>query len=145
MMGLFRAGLLGLFIVAINTSLASAHMIFKNELQTQYDFRIVSCFTCHAKKSEVKPDQQDAYTKNAKAFRNEFGNEFATLLKDKNLSAKIKAATESGDAAAKSAAEEEALAAFKEALKKVIEIKSPRGTTYGEELKTGTLSGVTKK
>ncbi len=130
---------------AVQSSVASAHPDFKKELQSQFDLKTVSCYTCHAKEEEVPKDKLAEYEENKKAFRNTFGQEFDKLLKDKGLSAKIKAAKEAGNEAAEDAAKAEALDAFKEALKKVVDVKAPSGKTYGEELKAGTLEGVKKE
>ena len=129
---------------AVQSNVSSAHSSFKKEVQSQFSLKTVSCYTCHAKEEQVPKDQLDAYEENKKGFRNAFGQEFDKLLKEKGLSAKIKAAKDADDDVAKDKAEAEALEAFKEALKKVVDVKAPSGKTYGEELKAATLEGVKK-
>lgn len=137
--------LLCLAVLAINVQVASAHPPFKKQLQEAYGLKSVSCYTCHMRKSDVPANQQAAFKKNSKSFRNAFGKEFDKIMESGNYSEKIAAAKESGDDAKKDAAEAEATKAFAAALKKVAQVKAPSGETYGELLEAGTLDGVKKE
>jgi hypothetical protein len=141
---IFAVALVAAVAWAVQSSVASAHPDFKKEVTTQFGLKTVSCNTCHAKEEEVPKDQLEAYKANKKGFRNAFGQEFDKLMKEKGFSAKIKAAKVAENKPAEDAAKKEALDAFKEALKKVVDVKAPSGKTYGEELKAGTLEGVKK-
>lgn len=121
---------------------ASAHTPFKKELQATYALKTVSCYTCHSRKDDIPAADWDN-SENTKEFRNAFGNEIYKLMASGDWSAKIEAAKEEDDET-KDKVEAEAVAAFKAALEKAVQMKSPSGKTYHEELTAGTLDGVKK-
>ena len=104
----------------------------------------------------VAPADLPAFNRNKKAFRNDFGQQFAKLLKGKNVTKRILAAKAAAKAARETPGEADAEAElgkvkvaitkeFLEALIKVEKIKSPAGPTYGELLEKGPLDGVKQK
>ena len=119
---------------------------FKKALQKKYDYKTVSCFTCHMRKKEISDDQQDAFKENAKSFRNEFGKGFEKHLKGKDVTKRLAdvkgLATDDPD---RKKVQEEVTKVFLEALKKIEAEKSPSGATYGELLKNAELDGVKAK
>jgi hypothetical protein len=116
---------------------------FQKSLKKKYDFKTVSCYTCHSKKSEVDEEQHEAFAKNSKAFRNVFGNELAKLLKGKEVTPRLADVKKlKSDDPEKQKVIEEVNKEFLDALKKVETLESPSGETYGELLKTATLPGV---
>ncbi|MGB6045083.1 MAG: hypothetical protein WBF93_18150 [Pirellulales bacterium] len=46
---------------------------FKKALQNKSDLKTVSCFDCYMRQADLPEDQQAAFKKNAKSFRNDFG------------------------------------------------------------------------
>ena len=142
----FGGTMIGLLTVALLTSTASAHTEFKKALQKKYDYRTVSCFACHMRKSDVPDDKQDEYKKNAKSFRNEFGQVLHEELKEKEITKRMAdvkslASDDPEKKKVKAAVTEEFLAA----LKKVEEKESSDGTPFGELLKSAKLDGVKPK
>ena len=78
-----------LLIVIGQATPCIAQTEFKKALQKKHNLKSVTCFACHAKKSEVPQDQQAAYKKKAKSFRNDFGKEFDKHLKNKNVTKRL--------------------------------------------------------
>lgn len=134
--------LLCLVALTINQNDASAHTPFKKELQTTYGLKTVSCYTCHSRKDDV-PAADWENSENTKEFRNSFGDEIHKLMASGNWSARIEAAEDEDDDT-QDAVEAAAVAAFKAALEKAVQVKSESGKTYHEELTAGTLDGVKK-
>jgi hypothetical protein len=119
---------------------------FKKALQSKYDLKTVSCFACHIRKADIPEDQQAAFKKNAKSFRNDFGKEFDRLLDGKNITKRLAAVKElEADDPQKKKVKEEVTKEFLVALKEVEQVKSPSGVTYGELLEKGKLDGVKPK
>ena len=132
-----------LSILAAQTPPSVAQTEFKKTLQKKYDFKTVSCYTCHSKKSEVPDEQRKAFAKNSKKFHNVFGKEFVKLLKDKEITKRLAVVRKlASDDPEKKKVVAEVNKEFLEALKKVVTLESPTGETYGELLKAATLSGV---
>ena len=136
---------------------ASAHSVFMKAMKAKYEFRTVSCSTCHTKKADVPEDQLAKYEENSKAFRNDFGQLFLPPLKGKNVDERAEEASAAKKAARAAAdeAEAEKLEAkaeeleagltkdFLEALEKVEAMKDKAtGKTYAELLKAGEVDGV---
>ena len=133
-------------VVISQASPAFAQTEFKKALQKKYDFKTVSCFTCHLRKKEVSDDQQAAFKENAKAFRNEFGKAFEKHLKGKDVTKRLADVKElATDDPQRKKVREEVTKEFLEALKKLESEKSSSGETYGELLKNAELDGVKAK
>jgi hypothetical protein len=132
-----------LSILASQAPPSLAQTEFKKTLQKKYDFRTVSCYTCHSRKAEVPEDQQAAFKENAKKFHNAFGKEFVKLLKGKEATKRLADVKKlASDDPEKTKVKDEVNKEFLEALKKVETMESTTGETYGELLKTATLKGV---
>ena len=132
-----------LSILAAQTPPSLAQTEFKKTLQKKYDFKTVSCYTCHSRKREVPEEQHEAFAKNSKKFHNTFGKEFVKLLKGKEITKRLTDVKKlASDDPEKKKVVDEANKEFLEALKKVETLESPSGETYGELLKAATLSGV---
>jgi hypothetical protein len=114
---------------------ASAHSAFKKALQEKYDFKSVSCNSCHVK---GKP----------KSDRNDFGKALHEPLEEMKFDGKgltEKYEEVKGDKALKEAFEKEMSAAFLKALETVSKEKSPSGKTWGELLKNAEIDGIKPK
>ncbi len=124
-----------LLVLAMNVSPIFAQTEFRKALQEKYNFKSVSCYTCH--------ERVKLGTENPKQYRNDFGKEFDKLLKGKNVTARLDEVKglDSEDPK-KTKVQDEVTKEFLEALQKVIEVKSSSGETYGELLKNATLDGV---
>lgn len=132
-----------LSILTAQTPPSLAQTEFKKTLQKKYDFKTVSCYSCHSKKSEVPEEQHEAFKKNSKAFHNPFGKEFVKLLKGKEVTKRLADVKKlPSDDPEKKKVIDEVNKEFLEALKTVETLEAPSGETYGELLKTATLSGV---
>jgi len=140
----------GIAIAALWSNVASAESAFMKAMKAKYEFRTVSCYTCHMKKSEVPPELLPQYEKESKSLRNEFGQLFVKALEGKKVHERMEKArelkklareAESEAEEAKLEAQEEAIEAavtedFLEALAKVEAMKDEEtGKTYGELLK----------
>ena len=132
-----------LAIVAAPVTPALAQSPFGKILKTKYNLKSASCYTCHMRSSEISEDQQAAYKKNKKAFRNAFGKALGSHLKGKDVTKRLAAVKKlESDDPKKVKVVDEVKVEFLEALAKVEAEKSADGKTYGELLKTGKLSGV---
>ena len=135
-----------LSILAAQTPPSLAQTAFKKTLQKKYDFKTVSCYACHSKKSEVPEEQHEDFKKNSKAFHNVFGKEFVKLLKGKEVTKRLLDVKKlPSDDPEKKKVIDEVNKEFLESLKTVEALEAPSGETYGELLKTATLSGVKPK
>ncbi len=143
MMKRWVCGICCLSILVGQTSPILAQTEFQKALKKKYDFRTVSCFTCHSKKTELAEEQQEAFAENPKAFRNAFGKEFAKLLEGKEVTKRLADVKKlSADDPEKKKVIDEVNKEFLDALKKVETLESPSGETYGELLKSAKLEGV---
>ena len=136
---------LGLFTAGLLSSDASAHSVFMKALKAKYEFKSVSCNTCHSKKDEIAEEDMEKYKENSKHFRNAFGQLFMPHLKGKDIDARVEEAKEAKKNDMDDKAEEiEAGVAkdFHEALEKVEAMKDDAGKTYAELLKAGEVEGV---
>jgi hypothetical protein len=104
---------------------ASAHSAFKKALQEKYDFKSVSCNSCHVK---GKP----------KSDRNDFGKALHEPLEEMKFDGK--GLTEKYEEV-----KGEMSAAFLKALETVSKEKSPSGKTWGELLKNAEIDGIKPK
>ena len=115
---------------------ASAHSAFKKALQEKYDFKSVSCNSCHIKGKK-------------KTERNDFGKAFKDLQKldydGMGLTEKFEAVKAGGNDAEQDAFEEEMKKAFLKVLEDVEKKESPDGKTWGELLKTADIDGIKPK
>ena len=149
--------LYSLLAIGLFSGTASAHSVFMKALKAKYEFRTVSCNTCHVPKSDIAEEDLPKYEENSKQFRNEFGKLFLPPLKGKNVDDRAEEASAAKKAAreASSDAEAEKLEAkadeieaglskdFLEALEKVEAMKDKAtGKTYAELLKNGEVEGV---
>ena len=135
-----------LFLLLAQVPSAPAQSEFKKALQAKYDFKSVSCYACHMRKSEVGADQEAAFEENGKAFRNAFGKAFDKHLQGKEVTKRLAAVKElDSDDPKKLKVKEEVTQDFLEALTIVETEKSPSGPTYGELLKQAMLDGVKPK
>jgi hypothetical protein len=128
-------------VVAVGSlaSAASADTLFMKALKEKYDFKIVSCNTCHAKGTD--PATGEAY---GKEVRNDFGKLFEPSLDEKKMHDQLHAIKDAkGDA--KKPLQEKASADFLAALAVVEAMKADDGKTYGEKLKAGEIEGVKLK
>lgn len=130
-------------VLFVQSRATLANAPFKKALQKEYDFKSVSCYTCHTRKADIAAEDLDAFKENSKAFRNSFGEQLAKLLEGKGLTKRLKDVKKlKSDDPKKKQVTEEVTKEFLEALKAVTSVKSPAGATYGELLKQGTLDGV---
>lgn len=122
-------------VLAMNFSPVFAQTEFRKALQAKYNFRTVSCFTCHAR---VEPG-----TENPKQYRNDFGKLFDAHLKDKNVTERLNAVKSLSSSDPKKEQVREAVTAdFLKALEKVEQQKTPDGDTWAEALKAGKVEGT---
>lgn len=131
--------LLSLVGVGLLASAASADTLFMKALKQKYDFKLVSCNTCHMAGKDPKTDK--AY---GKEVRNDFGKLFEPALDAKKMHDQLHAIKDAKKDE-KPALQEKATADFLEALTAVEAIKADDGKTYGEKLKAGDMEGVTLK
>lgn len=132
-------------------NVASAHSVFSKALKAKYEFRAVSCHTCHVPRAALPANAPP------NSVQNEFGKLFALALKRKDVNAKVAESTALKKMARQAAteAEEEQLKLkaeaidnavtkdFLKALQKVEAMQDPAsGKTYGELLKAGQVEGV---
>lgn len=123
-----------------------AHAPFKKGLQKKYDFKSVSCYTCHARKADIAAKDLDDFARNSRSFRNSFGSQLGKLLAGKNTTQRLMDVKKLDlDDPKKIKVINDVTSDFLEALKKVELVKSPSGPTYGELLKMGILAGVKSK
>lgn len=137
---------LTVFAAGLFSGTASAHSVFMKAMKAKYEFRTVSCNTCHSKKDEIAEEDMEKYKEDPKHFRNEFGQLFLPHLKGKDIDARVEKAKalkkEDKDDEA-DAIEEGVAADFLEALEKVAAMKDEStGKTYDELLKAGEIDGV---
>jgi hypothetical protein len=135
----FTAFLCGLLAITLNLYPACGQLVFKTALQKKYDFKTVSCLTCHAKGKDAKGKPL------GKEHRNLFGKQFEKLLKSKQVTKRLNDAKALKDAKAKQKVTDAVTAEFLEALKKVEQLKSPTGPAWGELLREAKIEGVKKK
>jgi hypothetical protein len=139
MKSLFSRFALSLFGFCLLSGYASADTLFMKALKEKYDYRIVSCYTCHAKGDD--PATGEPY---GKEVRNDFGKLFEPALDAKKMHDQLHAIKEAeGDA--KKPLQEVASKDFLEALTTVEAMKAEDGKTYGEKLKAGEVEGVKLK
>ena len=142
----FAACTLGSFAITLSLVAPGAGQIeFKKALQKKYDFKSVSCFTCHSRKRDIPADAQPAWKDNPKSFRNAFGKEFDKHLGGKDVTQRLKAVKKlKKNDPDKQKVIDEVVAEFMEALEEVEDAKSEDGDgpTYGELLKQAKLDGV---
>lgn len=124
-----HVSIIALCVVVLVGGTAIAQTLFKKALQDKYEFKSVSCNTCH-----VQGEKKDK--------RNEFGQLFADELKEKNVTQRINDAKDSEDDAVKDKVYDEVTKEFLAALKKIEAKKIDNGKTYAELLKTGEVEGV---
>jgi cytochrome c553 len=132
---LVLCGLLGVYglTIAGNPGTAQAQTEFKTALQKKYDYKLVSCNTCHVSGEE-------------KTVRNDFGKLFAKELEGKKVTERLEAVKDlESDDAKRVKVKEETTEEFLAALKKIEDMKSANGKTYGELLKAGEIEGVKLK
>ena len=149
--------LTAIFTIGLFSGTASAHSQFMKALKAKYEFRTVSCYTCHSKKSEIAEEDLAEFEEEPKHFRNAFGDLFLPHIEGKDIDdrAEKSAALKKEARDADSEAAEEKLKAqaeeidaaiskdFLEALEKVEAMKDKdTGKTYAELLKAGEVSGV---
>ncbi len=115
--------------LTVLSSSASAHQVFKKELEKQYSSMKVSCNACHVK---GKP----------KTERGEFGKLFQKQLEGQNISATWK--DKKGDER-KEFEKKTMIPAFKKALEKVKEMKNKDDETYDDLIKSGKIPEITEK
>ncbi len=131
---------LTMLVTGLLSNVASAHPQFMKALKAKYDFRSVSCYTCHMKGKDPKTDKPYG-----KDVRNDFGKLFVPLLEGKNIDKRAEEAAESkknDDEATAEKLDAGLTADFLEALDKVEAMKNADGKTYGELLKKGEIEGV---
>ena len=92
----------------------------------QAAFRMANCYVCHVK------------DKDKKLVVNHYGNELAKLIPG-NVEERVSKAREDGGRDAQTAEKDKVLKELAEAMKKVEEMKSPSGVTYGELFKSHQL------
>jgi hypothetical protein len=130
-------------LAACWTNAALASPLFVKSLREKYDFKLVSCFTCHKKGDD--PATGEPY---GKEVRNEFGHVFEEALKGKDITARMnksKAALEAGNEDEKATIDAAITKDFLEALTKVEAQKAADGKTYGDKFKAGEIEGVKLK
>ena len=112
--------------VLVATNPASGHTVFKKFLQGKYKNLQIKCEACHIKS---KP----------KTERNEFGNLFHTILKDKDLTKQWEALK--GDEKRKF--EKETMTpAFEKALEIVMEKKNDKDKKYADMISAGEIENM---
>ncbi len=152
---MLMSAVLATFAAGLLTNSAAAHSVFMKALKSKYEFKTVSCSTCHSKKDEIAEADMAKFEEEPKHFRNDFGQLFMPHIKGKNVDDRAEKAAELKKAArdAETEAEEEKLKAeaeeieealakdFLEALEKV-EAQKSGDKTYAELLKAGEVDGV---
>lgn len=128
---------LGVFASSLLTGTASAHSQFMKALKAKYDFRTVSCYTCHAKGEDPKTGERYG-----KEVRNEFGELFVAELKEKKIAERVLQLKETEDEAKEEEIEEAITKDFLDALQKVEAMKAENGKTFGELIKAGEIEGI---
>ncbi len=126
--------LLGAFAaVGLFCDTARAHTEFRTVVQTRYDFKTVSCYTCHVPREE-------------KSVRNDVGQTFAKLLEGQDLTAKLAAVEElDSEDPVRVKAAEEASAIFLKALEELEKTEHPDGGTWADAFKAGKIEGTKLK
>ena len=108
----------------ISVSAASAHDAFKEPMQKRYNFKTVSCKTCH-------PDNKD------RSIHNKFGKLYLEALKGKDLTKKFYEAEKEG---------KEALKEYEKVLAKEFEkamvVVEKEKLTVKDLLEAGLINGV---
>ena len=137
---------LTLVAIVAHATVANAQIVFRTELKEKYDFKTVSCYACHMRKSDVAEDQVTKFEENSKAFRNAFGKRLEELLKEKNVTQRLKEAKKlPREDVKRQAVEEQVKKEFHEALKKLETMECPDGRTYKEALQKGKIDGIKVK
>ena len=122
-------------VVAMNFTPVLAQTEFRKAIQAKYNFRTVSCFTCHAR--------VEAGTENPKQFRNDFGKLFDAHLKDKNVTQRLNDVKSlSSSDPKKKEVQEEVTKDFMDALEKIEKQSHPEGGNWGDALKAGKVEGT---
>jgi len=132
---------LTMLLTGLLSSVASAHPQFMKALKAKYEFKTVSCYTCHMKGKDPATDKPYG-----KEVRNEFGELFLPGLKGKKIDDRAEEAAklkkENGFDDPDAAKIDEGLTAdFLEVLEKV-EVMKNGEKTYAELLKAGEVEGV---
>ncbi len=125
---LFCTAVVGLIV---GVPAAEGHTFMRKPFQKKYDLKSVSCYTCHIKGKD-------------KEIVTEFGKTLKTLLKGKEITARMKA-VKGADRKAKKEVEEECTKDLVEALKKLDKMKTPSGKSYPEAIKAGDVEGAKPK
>ena len=136
---------LTLFTAGLLSTDASAHSLFMKALKAKYEFKSVSCSTCHSKKDEIAEEDMEKYKEDPKHFRNSFGQLFMPHIKGKKIDDRVEEAKElkKNDMDDKADELEAGVTAdFLEALEKVEAMKNDAGKTYAELLKAGEIDGI---
>ncbi len=109
-------------------------------LKSHYDLKSVTCYACHARKSEVPEEEHEAYRKNARAYFNEFGKSLKELLADKKLTEQLESVKRlPTEHPQRQAVTQQVEDEFLKALELVAQQKAASGETYGDLLEAGTL------
>lgn len=137
---------LTLVAIVANATVANAQIVFQKELKEKYDFKTVSCYTCHVRKSDIAEDQTAKFEENSKAFRNAIGKQLEELLKEKNVTQRLKDVKGlPREDPKREAVEEQVKKEFHEALEKLEAMKCPEGGTYKEALQKAKIDGIKLK
>ena len=130
-------------VLLVQSRTTLAHGPLRKALKAKYDFKSVSCYTCHSREDDIVAEDLAAFEMNKKAFLNPFGKQLGKLLDGKDITKRMAEVEElESDYPQKKMVIGEVTKEFLEALMKLESVKSPSGTTYGELLKQGTLDGV---
>ncbi len=118
-----------------NASITCGQTMFRTELQKKYNFRSVSCFTCHEKNVPSDVDEP-------KKYRNAFGKMFDKEFAGKNISQRLNEVKSlDRDDPKRVKVEEEIKKEFHAALEK-IEQMEVKGRKIADWLKSGDIEGV---
>ena len=113
-----------MILVSFAPRMSAAHDVYKEPLEERYNLKTVSCKSCH-------PNNKD------RSIHNKFGQYFADMFKDKNITQEYEAAKKLGEEAQQKY-EQQMINQFKEALK-IVEKKQ---MTIEDMIKAGLLNGT---
>jgi hypothetical protein len=121
----------GIVVFVMLSRATIAHSEFSKALKAKYGLKSVSCYRCHSRKGEAVKDLDTQLRRILK------GRTTKQLADAKDLPP--------GDREKRREVKDKVRQEFLEALKKVESNESKFGSTYGEQLKQGTLDGVKRK
>ena len=133
---------------------ADAHGWYGQALKRKYDFKIVTCYTCHLNSKEAAATMTDEefeiYRAKSMRYLNEFGKQFVPVLPDSDVANEIdclylrrRRGSNGGRDDGMQKLKEQGQREFLDVLPQVEALRDPAsGKTYGELLRNGKLDGI---